>query len=187
VQEHQGTSRRTALKGGAAVAAGLAGLAAAATPANAASGTHILAGLGVNTTSYTPAITATPASVGFTADDTFTPPLPCAGNLLLLAVANHYSGTMTTSCLGTVSSPTLGGYVRWSDLTVSNYTVTYVSAERVEGHLVGRFDGTITSGHYTGAVIRTLLIKLGGNLTACLTGGSISNSAGAAILMLTMP
>lgn len=190
-QESSQPTRRAVIRAGVAgavaVAAGAGSASFAAKPARADSGTHILAGIGATQTSYSPAITARPSKVTLHAEQTFVPALPSADNPLLLLVSNRLDGTIQTSCLGGTTDPNLNGTLRWSDGTVSSYHINTMTAERVEGHAVGRLVGNVSNGHHQGAVINILGIKLAGDLTACLTGGGISSSTGFELVILTMP
>ncbi|MFD5514343.1 hypothetical protein ACFWIB_42860 [Streptomyces sp. NPDC127051] len=149
--------------------------------------THVLTGAGTSVSTYSPAITASTATVSLQATTVFVPAVACADFPLRFLVSNLIQGTYATSCTGPITSPELTGTLHWSDSTTSEYTVTHDTAERVEGHLVGHVQGTITSGHYTGATVHALSLRLATNVAACLTGSSVSTSSGWDVLVVTKP
>ncbi|KPI08046.1 hypothetical protein OV450_8548 [Actinobacteria bacterium OV450] len=147
--------------------------------------THILAGLGTASSSYSPAVTAAEQEVTFDSSVVFVPPLSCADAPLRLLASDELHGTIVTRCTGSLADPDIDGTLHWLDGTTSAYTITSLTAERVQGHVIAHDTGTITSGHYTGGTIHRLGIRLAGNVTACLAGGSISSSVGTDLIFLT--
>lgn len=149
--------------------------------------THILAGLGSASSSYNPPITQSTKRVTVHADVTFVPPVPCADAPTRLLVSSQVDGTHVTECQGTVTQPNFHGTLKWSDGTTSAFSVTTLTAERVEGHLAGHAEGTIVNGHYAGAAIHILGVRLANQTTACLTGSGVSDSTGSEVVVVTMP
>jgi hypothetical protein len=146
--------------------------------------TNILAGLGVTTATYNPPLAEDERVVTIHHQTVFVPPLP-SSNPLRLLLSERMDGQVVTSCGGPLREPNLHGTLQWSDGTQSSYTIDTVNAERVYGHLVARATGTINNGHYSGCEINKLGIRLAGQVAACLSGGTVSNSAGSSIVIVT--
>ncbi|MEK2473830.1 hypothetical protein MOV08_35245 [Streptomyces yunnanensis] len=149
--------------------------------------THIAAGLGTANSTYNPSVQATEQTVTLHSETIFEPGLPCADNPTRLLLSDKLDGNFLTSCLGAIQNPNLNGVLKFSDGTTSNYHISILTAERVEGHVVARATGTINNGPYAEATINRLGIRLAGNVTACLTGGGVSNSTGAEVVIITGP
>ncbi|MGW1958374.1 hypothetical protein ACWCPI_37470 [Streptomyces sp. NPDC001920] len=149
--------------------------------------THILAGLGTASSSYSPPITQSAQTVTVHSATTFVPPVPCADAPTRLLISSQVNGTFVTQCLGSVTEPNHHGTLKWSDGTTSAFNVNTFTAERVEGHIVGHAEGTIINGHYSGATINLLPLRLANQTAACLAGSSVSGGTGAEVVVVTAP
>ncbi|MGW0765333.1 hypothetical protein [Streptomyces sp. NPDC002676] len=149
--------------------------------------THVLAGLGQYVDTYSPPMTTSTQEYHITSDVLFVPGLPSAILPIVLLVSAHLSGSSTESCTSPITNPQATGTLTWSDGSTSSMRLVSLTGERVEGHPICHSGWTITAGHYEGATVNTLAVALASNVTACLTGGSISSAAGAVVFVITMP
>jgi hypothetical protein len=136
---------------------------------------------GVNSLTYSPAVTATPQTVTLTAQTTFGTCVSLTHPSIVSGTVPANSVTTTSSCnqlLGT-ASPTFT--ITWntgqtSTLTANTYT------DKVDGQPVVILLGSITSGLFAGATVTEQTV-LTGDLTACL-GPGLTATSGPAILTI---
>ncbi|MEK2477341.1 MULTISPECIES: hypothetical protein [Streptomyces] len=146
--------------------------------------TLALAGIGPVTTTWDPPLIQSVTTSHVKDTGAFTS-LSLIGEPQVLLLADKGVGTVTGTCVGAPQAFNFSGTLEWSDEVESAYTVTALTQERVEGHTVNRSVATITSGRLTGAQINFLAIRLGDQLTGCLTGGGVSSAKGYEIILIT--
>ncbi|MFE2972617.1 hypothetical protein ACFXKC_55625 [Streptomyces sp. NPDC059340] len=149
--------------------------------------THVLAGLGTYADVYSPPITESTQEYNISSYVVFTPAILAAVPPLVLLLSASLSGSSVESCTGPITNPQSTGTLTWSDGTTSSISLVSLTGERVEGHPICHSTWHVTSGHFTGGTVNTLAVALASNLTACLTGGSISTASGAVVFIVTMP
>lgn len=136
---------------------------------------------GVNSLTYSPAVTNTPQTVTLTAQTTFglcvslTHPSIVSGTV----AANNVTTTISCNQLVGTASPTFT--ITWNTGQTSTLTGnTYV--DKVDGQPVVILLGSITSGLFAGATVTEQTV-LTGDLTACL-GPGLSATSGPAVLTI---
>lgn len=139
---------------------------------------------GYETNAYSPPFTNTPHSVKVTTTGTLgpctiTPPDPT----LPTTASFHGVATGSVSCQGGSFTGTRT-YV-WGDEHTSTESFTAVISQRPLGEIVAVYQGTITSGLYTGYTTHTTITVFNTTPQGCFDGSGVSTTGGPFTLTLT--
>jgi hypothetical protein len=135
---------------------------------------------GLNSVTYSPAVTNTPGTTTISSSSTFAPCLSLT-NPSIVAGAIASTVTTTASCTTLLGSFSATNVITWNTGQTSTL-VGNAYTERVDGQPVVLVLGSIVSGLFRGATV-TQQTVLTGDLSGCL-GSGLTGTSGPAVLTI---